>query len=137
MKKLLLGTALFSLMSGLVWADGAGGVNDKTVITKRDGAEIYAVSCAGCHMPDGKGAVGAGFYPSLVNNPKLQQPAYPTIVVLYGLHGMPALGGILDDEQIANVVNYVRSNFNGIDKGITAKDVTPMRVKDYQYNDLN
>lgn len=136
MKKILLGTALLSMMN-FVYADGAGGLSGSGVIEVRGGEEIYNASCAGCHMPDGKGAVGAGFYPSLVDNPKLQQSAYPSIVVLYGLHGMPALGGILDDEQIANVVNYIRNDFNGVEEKITAKEVAPMRVPNYDYNDLN
>ncbi|GAA5099217.1 c-type cytochrome [Wohlfahrtiimonas larvae] len=136
MKKILLGTAFLSMLN-FVYADGAGGLAGSGVIEVRGGEEIYNASCAGCHMPDGRGAVGAGFYPALKDNPKLQQAAYPSIVVLYGLHGMPALGGILDDEQIANVVNYVRTNFNGVKETITAKDVAPMRVADYDYNDLN
>ncbi len=28
--------------------------------TEQGGAAIYAGICAGCHMPDGRGAVGAG-----------------------------------------------------------------------------
>ena len=36
------------------------------------GQAIYEGVCQGCHMPDAKGAVGAGMYPALASNPKLE-----------------------------------------------------------------
>jgi cytochrome c5 len=30
--------------------------------TETSGEALYNATCAGCHMPDGKGAVGAGHY---------------------------------------------------------------------------
>ncbi len=62
-------------------------------------------------MPDGRGAIGAGQYPALAKNPKLAEPGYPVSVVTHGLKSMPAFGGALSDQQIADVVNYVRSHF--------------------------
>lgn len=106
--------------------------------TEEDGDKLYHELCASCHMPDGKGAVGAGMYPSLVGNEKLANSAYPKIVVLYGLNGMPALGGVLNDNQIANVINYVRGNFAGYqDDVVTAQEISQLRIPNYEYNDLN
>ena len=34
------------------------------VFTEQGGEAIYRSVCAGCHMPDGRGASGAGTYPS-------------------------------------------------------------------------
>jgi mono/diheme cytochrome c family protein len=77
-----------------------------------DGGEaIYKGVCAGCHMPDAKGAVGAGAYPALAKNENLETAAYPVAMVLKGQKAMPGLGMQLDDEQIADVVNYVRTHF--------------------------
>jgi cytochrome c5 len=77
-----------------------------------DGGEaIYKGVCQGCHMPDAKGAVGAGAYPALAKNENLETAAYPISMVLKGQKAMPGLGMQLDDQQIADVVNYVRTHF--------------------------
>src|SRR5882724_2318265 len=44
------------------------------------GEELFASACQACHMPDGKGAVGAGTYPSLVQDSKLEAGGYPVYV---------------------------------------------------------
>ncbi|TPG52349.1 hypothetical protein EAH89_18340 [Roseomonas nepalensis] len=77
---------------------------------QRDGGALYAAICAGCHMPNGRGAVGAGAYPALAGNEKLEHTAYPVGVVLHGRHGMPGFATQLDDAQVAAVVNWVRTN---------------------------
>src|ERR1700761_8150244 len=78
---------------------------------EQDGEAIFTHVCAGCHMPDAKGAVGAGHYPALAQNPKLRTASYPVFMVTNGRAGMPAFSRYLDDEQIANVINYVRTHF--------------------------
>src|SRR6266481_1067964 len=55
-----------------------------------DGGEaIYKGVCQGCHMPDAKGAVGAGAYPALAKNENLETAAYPVSIVLKGQKAMP------------------------------------------------
>jgi len=94
-------------------------------LTQRGGEAIYKGVCQDCHMPDGKGAVGAAAYPALTSNKKLAEAGYPLSVVLGGLHSMPAFAKSFDDQQIADIVNYVRTNF-----GNHYKDkVTPEQVK--------
>ena len=78
---------------------------------QRDGQVIYRTVCQGCHMADAQGAVGAGAYPTLANDPKLAEAEYPVLVVVNGSKGMPPFGKLLDDEQVVAVVNYVRSHF--------------------------
>jgi mono/diheme cytochrome c family protein len=90
----------------------------------RDGEHLYRAICQGCHMPDGKGAQGAGMYPALAENQRLIAGAYPTYVLLNGKNGMPIMKGYLDDAQIAAVVNYVRTNFgNHYTDTVTVEDV--------------
>ena len=67
---------------------------------ERTGIELYANLCQACHMQDGKGAVGAGSYPSLVDNKTLVSGGYPVSVVVNGLRGMPPLGPMMSDEQL-------------------------------------
>jgi mono/diheme cytochrome c family protein len=95
---------------------------------QRDGEVIYRTVCQGCHMPDGQGAVGAGSYPALANNVKLESGGYPVLLVVHGQRAMPPFGDLLDDDQIAAVVNYVRSHFgNDYKDTISAADVTAAR----------
>jgi mono/diheme cytochrome c family protein len=95
---------------------------------QRDGEVIYRTVCQGCHMPDARGAVGAGAYPALANNPKLAEAGYPVVVVVNGSKGMPPFGKLLDDEQVAAVVNYVRSHFgNSYPDSVSPADVGSAR----------
>ena len=94
-----------------------------------DGAALYRAICQGCHMPDARGARGAGMYPALAGNPKLASADYPAVMVLGGRRGMPAFGDSLSDEQVAEVVNYVRSHFdNRHTDTISPKDVARLRA---------
>jgi mono/diheme cytochrome c family protein len=92
------------------------------------GEAIYVNICQACHMEDGKGAVGAGYYPPLAKNPKLEVSGYAVHVVLHGLKAMPPMKKMLSDTQIADVVNYVRTHFgNAYSDSVIAKDVAAAR----------
>jgi mono/diheme cytochrome c family protein len=90
--------------------------------SETDGKELFETICQGCHMPDAKGAKGAGMYPSLAGNPKLIAPAYVQFVVLNGLRGMPNIGKALTDAQVAAVVNYVITHFGNAAPTQTSAD---------------
>jgi mono/diheme cytochrome c family protein len=95
---------------------------------QRDGEVIYRTVCQGCHMPDAQGAVGAGAYPALAGDAKLAEAEYPVLVVVNGSKGMPPFGALLDDEQVAAVVNYVRSHFgNSYPDSVSPADVKAAR----------
>lgn len=92
------------------------------------GEQIYTHICQGCHMPDGRGAVGAGHYPTLASNPKLASSAYPVAMILNGRGAMPTFGFMLSDEQVADVVNYVRTHFgNAYADALKPEDVKAFR----------
>jgi mono/diheme cytochrome c family protein len=86
-------------------------------VPTRSGAQVYLSNCAFCHQPDGKGM--PGIIPALVGNPAVTAQGSQNVirVVLGGLeaaHGlapMPAVGAGLSDNDIAAVVNYVRTNW--------------------------
>jgi mono/diheme cytochrome c family protein len=78
--------------------------------TSTDGETLYKTLCAGCHMPDGTGAVGAGQYPVLKGNGKLKFSAYPIKLIVNGLGAMPSFGTFLDDEQVVAVTSYIQSH---------------------------
>jgi len=91
---------------------GAGAMDRGSKIPYQGGEAIYKGVCQGCHMPDAKGVAGAGAYPALAHNPKLETAGYAIAVVVNGQKAMPALGSMMTDQQIADVINYIRSNFN-------------------------
>ena len=78
---------------------------------EQGGAAIYASVCAACHQADAKGAEGAGTYPALAGNSTLASADYMLQVVIRGQRGMPPVGSMMSDQQVADVVNYVRSHF--------------------------
>ena len=41
-----------------------------------DGKKLYHDSCAACHMHKGEGAYGAGYYPPLADNSKMESKYY-------------------------------------------------------------
>lgn len=102
------------------------------------GEQIYTQICQGCHMPEGRGAEGAGRYPTLAGNPALASTDYVIVTVLNGRRNMPAFKPIenfefffgptsLDDQQIAEVVNYIRTHFgNDYAQTVSAADVAAL-----------
>jgi mono/diheme cytochrome c family protein len=94
-----------------------------------DGAMLFRTVCQGCHMPDARGAQGAGMYPALAANPRLASATYPATVVLHGRHGMPPFDGYMSDAQVAAIVNYVRTHFdNHYTDALSADDVAKLRA---------
>ena len=91
----------------------------------QSGQDIFRNLCQGCHMSDAKGAVGAGKYPALASNKNLETAGYPVAIILHGQKGMPWMDEYLTDVQVANVVNYIRTNFGNHYTDV----VTPNAVK--------
>jgi mono/diheme cytochrome c family protein len=111
----------------------AAQTNDAAFLQPKDaahvtGEQIFTHICQGCHMPDAKGAIGAGHYPALAANPKLASGAYPAVMVMNGRGGMPSFAMLLNDQQVADVVNYVRTHFgNHYTDALTADQVKAFR----------
>jgi mono/diheme cytochrome c family protein len=111
----------FALLANAASAQFASGYRYQS------GQDLYTHICQGCHMPDGKGAVGAGMYPALAGNKKLQAPLYPVLVMLKGQKAMPAFSD-LTDAQIVEVTNYIRTNLgNSFTGSVTAEQVKALR----------
>jgi mono/diheme cytochrome c family protein len=116
MARLMLCAGLAMAAGGAVCAQEihAGAYPQKT------GEDLFKGICQGCHMPDAKGAVGAGAYPALASNMRLVAPIYPIMVVVNGQRAMPSFGDDLSDEQVANVINYVRTHFGNHYKDVVS-----------------
>ena len=107
---------------------GAGAMNRGGPFSFQGGQAIFTNVCQGCHMPQAQGAVGAGMYPALAKDAKLEVAGYPLTVVVHGQKAMPAFGNLLTDQQVADVVNYVRTNFgNKYKDKVKPEDVKAQR----------
>ncbi len=113
---------------------GAGGANSA-------GAAIYAANCIACHQANGEGMPGA--FPPLAGSEWVTGSVdRPIAIVLHGLQGpitvsgteyngvMMAGGtaGAMDDQQIADVLSYVRSSWGNSASAVTVEDVARVRA---------
>jgi putative membrane-bound dehydrogenase-like protein len=106
------------------------------------GETIYEMACLPCHQPEGKGLPGV--YPPLAGSEWVRGDASRLIkFVLHGLSGpitvanqtyggpnsvpMPSMAG-LSDEQIADVLTFVRGEFGGKSSPVTSDQVKETRA---------
>lgn len=107
------------------------------------GHEIYFRDghCGTCHQPDGKGLPSAGF-PPIAGTDWAQGDKDRLIkLTLHGLMGpieingvkypgqvpMTPFGGMLNDEEIASVLTYIRNDFGNKAPAIKPEDVAKVR----------
>jgi alcohol dehydrogenase (quinone), cytochrome c subunit len=105
----------------------------------RRGAMTYLDNCAACHRPDGRGYEGV--FPPLAGNPAVEA-SNPTSVVSIVLGGsstprtpetpaqfaMPAFGWRLSDQEVADVVTFVRSSWGNRADAIDQAQVDHLRL---------
>lgn len=80
-------------------------------------------TCAGCHAATGVG----GYGPPLTDNTFVALPANMIGQMLNPREIMPRMGNTLTDEQIATIVNFVRTVFNDYTDLIDAAFVATQR----------
>jgi glucose/arabinose dehydrogenase/mono/diheme cytochrome c family protein len=103
------------------------------------GEKIFTLYCATCHQRDGKGA--SGRFPPLAGTEWVTGDKERLInIVLKGLDGSIVVNGetyinampqhgFLSDQEVANVLTYIRQNFGNKASEITATDVREVRDK--------
>ena len=107
------------------------------------GKEIFARDgyCSTCHQPDGKGLTASGF-PALAGTPWVTGNEERLIkIALKGIYGpievngikysgqvpMTPFGGLLNDDELAAVLTYVRNDFGNKASVISAAKVKAVR----------
>jgi glucose/arabinose dehydrogenase/mono/diheme cytochrome c family protein len=112
--------------------------NDTETSSNNAGKNIYTSSCVTCHQQDGRGT--GTMIPPLSNTSYVSGDKDKLInIVLKGIRKekidgkeysnvMPPFSQ-LSDEDIANVLTYVRSNFGNSASAITNNDVKKLRTK--------
>ncbi|MEZ4698744.1 MAG: cytochrome c [Rhodothermales bacterium] len=147
MKPLALVTTAFVVLavSAFTLSDGASNQTAEPAFATvaHDGQEIYLTRCTSCHQMSGEGVPGV--FPPLKESPFVTGDKGRLIrVLLNGLSGevevngvtysgmMPPWGSFLDDQQVADVLTYIRSNFGNSAEAVTAAEVAAVRavVKD-------
>lgn len=95
------------------------------------GKEVYEVNCASCHLADGTGIEGA--FPPLAKTGRLNDKTKLVKIVLEGLSGpitvnkkqydldMSAIS--LTDEEVRDVLNYIRNSWGNKAAEVTLEDV--------------
>ena len=103
------------------------------------GEEVYNKHCLACHQTDGSG--NPGMYPPLDNTETVNGDKEKLIsIVLNGLTGEIEVKGeiynqimvphnFLSDQQIADLLTYVRNSFGNSSAMITEKEVARVREK--------
>ncbi len=97
------------------------------------GKSIYEMQCITCHMPEGEGL--AGVYPPIAKSDYLSDKNRLVKVILFGVRGPMKVNGVeyngemigisLDDEQVSDVLNYVRNSWGNKGAAILPKDIQP------------
>jgi len=104
----------------------------------RPGARVYIDNCAACHRPDGRGYEGV--FPALAGNPIVEAPD-PTSLEAIVLRGsktprtqatpaqfsMPTFAWRLSDEEVAEVVSFIRSSWGNRAPAVTPQDAAKIR----------
>ena len=102
------------------------------------GAAVYIDNCAACHRTDGNGYIRV--FPALAGNPVLQSDD-PTSLIHIVLKGgtlpathtapstftMPAFDWRLSDQEVADVVNFIRTSWGNQAGEVKATDVKGLR----------
>jgi nitrite reductase (NO-forming) / hydroxylamine reductase len=110
----------------------------KNPASASDGGAVYSSNCSSCHQPDGQGIAGA--FPPLAGNPTVTgNPLAVIAIVKDGLEGrlvvngqaysgiMPRWGHLLSDEQIADVITYIRSSWKNNAPGVSIAEVQSIK----------
>lgn len=104
-----------------------------------EGQSMYLELCSGCHNLDGTGKPNVAI--AMVNNSTVRNPDPHNLIVaiLDGLpwqtfpnderfQSMPAFAKDITNEQMANLVNYLRATWGGLPEDVTTADIEKLRL---------
>ncbi len=100
------------------------------------GKQIYQNECMVCHMENGEGISGA--FPPLANSDYFKNDVSKAVdAILNGLEGELVVNdvtyfGIMDpvplsDQEIADVLNYIRNSWGGTAEELNVADIQKMK----------
>jgi mono/diheme cytochrome c family protein len=126
------------LCLGSFAAEPAGGQRPQADFDAAKGRDLYIKYCSSCHGENGEGR--AGMYPPLKGSGMVikADPTKQIQAVLHGLQGgraggvlypypMPAFGSVLNDVDIAGIIDHERSSWGNRGKLVIAAQVAAER----------
>lgn len=94
--------------------------------TYAEGKALFLANCAECHQVDGQGMPNV--YPALSDNETvLGSGTDVALVLIIGRGEMPSFAGALSDQEMADVINYVRNSWGNAGTPITAENVAALQ----------
>jgi mono/diheme cytochrome c family protein len=124
---------------GTVNASEPRGAGEVTARVLARGSRIYRARCSSCHGIDGHGEPPA--YPPLAQNQSIEMTSAVNAIrmVLNGgyapetaanprPYGMPPFAQVLDDEDIAAVVTYIRIAWGNRGQPVLPQEISPLRT---------
>lgn len=107
------------------------------------GKLVYEAQCMSCHMAEGEGL--SGVFPPLAKTDYLKDKNRLVKIVLLGARGPMKVNGVdyngekagfsLTDEQVSDVLNYIRNSWGNKGEPVRPAEVQPAlkaTSKDYQ-----
>ena len=107
------------------------------------GKAVYGANCMSCHMAEGEGL--AGVFPPLAKSDYLKDRSRLVKIVLLGARGPMKVNGVdyngekagfnLTDQEVSDVVNFVRNSWGNKGEPLRPAEVQPAlkaSAKDYQ-----
>lgn len=106
------------------------------------GKSVFTANCMACHQANGQGVPGA--FPPLAGSEWVLEPQHEKhmiAIVLHGLNGpitvkgntyngaMTPFAGVLRDDQIANLLTYIRSEWGNNAPAVTPEQVAAIRAE--------
>lgn len=86
------------------------------------GGSLFRDNCAECHQPNGQGI--ANIYPALAGNKLVASSAVDmALVILIGRGEMPSFARVLSNNEIAEIINYVRNAWGNAGEPINEETV--------------
>ena len=100
------------------------------------GQEVYTTNCVSCHMEKGEGMEGV--FPPLAKSNYLMADKKRSIVqIIKGVSGPIKVNGVeyngemaaidLSDQEVSDVLNYVRNSFGNKGAAVTPEEVKAAR----------
>jgi mono/diheme cytochrome c family protein len=106
-----------------------------TVGSAEAGKAVYEQTCLACHQVDGSGVPNLA--PPLIDGTFVEDKQRLIAIVLNGMQGVEIKGehyanpmpgfDYLSDKEIADVLTFVRSNFDNKGDAVTVEDVKSVR----------
>ena len=111
-----------------------------SALAQENGMQNYQLYCSACHGADGVGAKENPNPPLAKSEWLIGEPDRAISAVLHGLKGpvevrgklynlaMPPQGAVLNDEQLASILSYVRTSFGNEESEVTTEQVRKVRA---------